>query len=325
MRRTLIASGLAATVLFTVGLTGAQAQTAARFPVKPVTLVVPYPAGGVADAAARLVGRRLQEAWKQEVVVENKVGAGGMLAANHVARAPADGHTILLAATGLVLQPQLVETSTYDAFRDFSAVSAIARLPLVLAVPAAQQQSSVDDFVKWSKQNPARSNLGNYGIGTPSHLFGIMFNEQSGTSLPLIPFQGSAQLVSNLIGNQISAAIVDSVTARRFGDKLSLLAVTGEKRLPEIPNVKTFKEQGYRSFEQDGWLGLLVPAATPEAVTARLAQDVRRVIASPEASTELVNLGAAPVGNAPSEFAAMMRRDADIFGRVIKDANIRLK
>ncbi len=324
MRNILAKASLATLVLLVSGITQAQVTTA-RYPSKPITIVVPYPAGGVADVAARLVASKLQESWRHDVIVENKVGAGGLVSAVHVARAPADGHTLLFGITGLVLQPQMIEAPPYDPFKDFAPVSLVARLPLIFAVQKSAPSKSVEDFIKWSKSNPALANIGNYGIGTPSHLFSIMLNEQAGMNLPLIPFQGSSPLASNLLGNQISAAILDSVTARRFGDKLTFLAVTGEKRLKEIPNVRTFKEQGYRSFEQDGWMGLLVPAATPEAVVEKLSQEFQRIIATPEAAAEFEKIGANPVGSTPAALAKAMRDDFNVFGKVIKEANIRLK
>lgn len=317
---------LAATVLVGAAATRAQTQPGASpYPARAVTIVVPYAAGGVADATARLLATKLQESWRQSVVVENKVGAGGMIGASHVARAPADGYTILLGVSGLVLQPQMVEKAAYDPFKDFAPITLIARLPLMLAVPKSGQASSVAEFIAQAKLDPANGNIGNYGIGTPSHLLSIMLNQQSASNMTLVPFQGSSQLASNLLGGQISSGLIDSVTARQFGDKLNFLAVTGVKRLPGLPNVPTFREQGYRSFEQDGWLGILVPASTPPVVVDKLSRDLARIIASPETASKIESMGISPVGSSPAEFSRVMRDDFSVYGKVIKESNIRLK
>lgn len=307
------------------GGTAAQAETAAgSYPSRPVTIVVPYAAGGVADSTARLLAQRLQEAWHQSVVVENRAGAGGLIGAGLVARAPADGYTVLLGVSGLVLQPQLVKKATYDPFKDFSPITLIARLPLLLAVPKAGAAKTLPEFVARGKTNPGGTSIGNYGVGTPSHLLSIMLNQQAGMDLPLIPFQGSSQLATNLLGGQISGGLIDSVTARQFAERLNFLAVTGTQRLSGLPDLPTFRELGYRSFEQDGWLGMLVPAATPRAVADKLSSELARIIASPEVSAKIESMGITPVGSSPAEFAKVMRTDFDVYGKVIREANIRL-
>lgn len=307
------------------GGTAAQAETAAgSYPSRPVTIVVPYAAGGVADSTARLLAQRLQEAWHQSVVVENRAGAGGLIGAGLVARAPADGYTVLLGVSGLVLQPQLVKKATYDPFKDFSPITLIARLPLLLAVPNAGAAKTLPEFVARGKTNPGGTSIGNYGVGTPSHLLSIMLNQQAGMDLPLIPFQGSSQLATNLLGGQISGGLIDSVTARQFAERLNFLAVTGTQRLSGLPDLPTFRELGYRSFEQDGWLGVLVPAATPRAVADKLSSELARIIASPEVSAKIESMGITPVGSSPAEFAKVMRTDFDVYGKVIREANIRI-
>jgi tripartite-type tricarboxylate transporter receptor subunit TctC len=317
---------LFAVAAFVAASAGAQAQgSTAAYPSKTVTLVVPYAAGGVADATARLLAQKLQESWNHSVVVEKKVGAGGLIGAGAVARAPADGHTLLQGVSGLVLQPQMMEKAPYDPFKDFTPITLIARLPLLLAVPSAGQGKSMEDFIARAKAAPAAVSIGNYGIGTPSHLLSIMLNQQAKLDLSLVPYQGSSQLATNLLGGQISAGLIDSVTARQFSDRLHFLAVTGEKRLAGLPNLPTFRELGYRSFEQDGWLGVLVPAATPRPVVDKLAADIARIIASPEVSAKINSMGITPVGSSPAEFSKVMRTDFDVYGKVIKESNIRLK
>ncbi|SCK43107.1 Tripartite-type tricarboxylate transporter, receptor component TctC [Variovorax sp. HW608] len=297
--------------------------SATPYPTKPITLVVPYPAGGVADQTARLVGQKLQDSLHQPVVVDNRTGAGGMVGARAVARAPADGYTILLGVSGLVLQPLLVQTATVDPFKELAPITLIARLPLLLAVPKSGPPS-LEEFVRQAKADPRRFSIGNYGVGTPSHLLGIMLNQQAGMDLPLIAFQGSAPLATNLIGEQVSAGFIDSVTARQFGEKFRFLAVTGTRRLPGLPELRNFRELGYRSFEQDGWLGVLAPAGTPKPIIAKLSSELAKIIATPEVAAKIESMGISPVGSTPEELLTVMRNDADVYGKVIRSANIQL-
>lgn len=306
------------------GLSFGQAKPA-NYPSRTITIVVPYAPGGVADATARLMGQKLQEAMNQSVVVENRVGAGGLIGATAVARAPGDGYTLLLGVSGLVLQPHLVEKASYDPFKDFAPITLIARLPLLLAVPRSGPATTLEQFVALARAEPARLNIGNYGIGTPSHLLSIMFNQQSKTDLPMIPFQGSSALAANLLSGQISAGLIDSVTARQFSDRLAFLGVTGTQRLATLPELPTFHEKGYKSFEQDGWLGILVPAATPPEVATRLAAELERIIKSPEVAKRIEAMGITPVGSTPAEFGKVMRSDSEVYGKVIKQYNIRLQ
>lgn len=312
--------GLAVATVTTASL--AQ-ENVASYPNKPVTLIVPYPAGGVADQTARLIGKQLQDSWHQPVIVENRTGAGGMVGASAAVRAPADGYTILLGVSGLILQPLLVRIPTVDPFKELTPISLIARLPVLLAVPK-DGPNSLKEFVHQAKADPRSFSIGNYGVGTPSHLLSIMFNQQSGLELPLIPFQGSSPLATNLMGEQISAGFLESVTAQQFSSKLIFLAVTGTTRLPGLPNLPTFRELGYRSFEQDGWLGVLAPAGTPKAITAKLHSEIARIIATPEVSAKIETMGITPVGSTAEEFLAVMRNDTQVYGKVIREAHIQI-
>ncbi|KQP19292.1 hypothetical protein ASF45_24730 [Pseudorhodoferax sp. Leaf265] len=246
-----------------------------------------------------------------------------MVGARAVARAPADGYTILLGVSGLVLQPLLVKSTTVDPFKELAPITLIARLPLMLVVPRSGP-TSFDDFIRQAKENPSRFSIGNYGVGTPSHLLSIMLNQQAGLDLPLIPFQGSAPLATNLIGEQVAAGFLDSVTARQFSEKLRFLAVTGTQRVARLPELPTFRELGFRSFEQDGWLGLLAPAGTPQPIVAKLSKQLARIVAMPEVSAKIENMGIAPVGSTPEELLTVMRNDSDVYGKVIRSASIHI-
>jgi tripartite-type tricarboxylate transporter receptor subunit TctC len=301
----------------------ALAQNAA-YPNRPIKLIVPYPAAGATDSLARSIGQKLGEAWGQPVIVENKPGAAGTIGNNLVAKAPADGYTVLVGITALIQQPPMMENLPYDPLKDFAPVTMIARSPSMLAVPLDSPAKTLKDFVALVKANPGKYNFGSYGAGTSSHIQGALFNQQAGVDLVHVPFQGAAPLVTNLIGGQLSAAFVDSASARPHLARMRVLAVTGTQRLPALPDVPTFAELGYKSFEPYGWFGVLVPAATPAPIVQKLSDEVNRILKLPDIAARIEALGLWTAGNKPAEFAKTMRDDGAIYARIVKDANIRI-
>lgn len=318
LQASLVAAALLACV-------GSMAQSAAEgYPSRPITLIVPFSAGGVADATARLLAQKLQESWHQSVVVENRVGGGGAIGATAAARAPADGYTYLLGVSALVLRPQLVEKPAYDPFKDFTPITLIAQLPVLLTVPASSQARTLEEFLALSKADASHMSIGNYGIGTSSHLLGIMLGRQAGVDLVQVPYQGSTPLISGLLGGQLSAAFVDSATVRPYAGKLRFLAVTGNHRLPGLPDLPTFAERGLKSLDHDGWIGVLVPSKTPRQISDKLTGELSRIMAMPEVAARIEALGISPVGSTPAEFAKVIRTDYDDYGKVIREAGLRL-
>jgi tripartite-type tricarboxylate transporter receptor subunit TctC len=301
----------------------ALAQNAA-YPNRPIKLIVPYPAAGATDSLARSIGQKLGEAWGQPVIVENKPGAAGTIGNNLVAKAPADGYTVLVGITALIQQPPMMENLPYDPLKDFAPVTMIARSPSMLAVPLDSPAKTLKDFVALVKANPGKYNFGSYGAGTSSHIQGALFNQQAGVDLVHVPFQGAAPLVTNLIGGQLSAAFVDSASARPHLARMRVLAVTGTQRLPALPDVPTFAELGYKSFEPYGWFGMLVPAATPAPIVQKLSDEVNRILKLPDIVARIEALGLWTAGNKPAEFAKIMRDDGAIYARIVKDANIHI-
>jgi len=317
MRRLCIAAGLAAMLA-----TPAQAQTA--YPSQPLKLIVPYPAGGATDTLARTVGQKLQEAWGQPALVENKPGAGGTIGNGFVVRAPADGYTVLIAITALIQQPPLMDKLTYDPLKDLAPVTMIARSPSMLAVPLDSPAKDLKGFIAMVKASPGKYNFGSYGAGTSSHIQGALLNMQAGIDLVHVPFQGAAPLVTNLVGGQLASAFVDSASARPHLKSMRPLAVTGTQRMPGLPDVPTFAELGYHSFDPYGWFGVFVPAATPAPVVQKLSDEINRILRLPEVSGKIEALGLQVGGGKPEEFQKIVRGDAAIYARIIKEANIRL-
>ncbi|MBT2304901.1 tripartite tricarboxylate transporter substrate binding protein [Variovorax paradoxus] len=317
MRRLCIAAGLAALLA-----PPALAQTA--YPSQQLKLVVPYPAGGATDTLARTIGQKLQEAWGQPAVVENRPGAGGTIGNGFVAKAPADGHTLLIAITALIQQPSLMEKLPYDPLKDFAPVTMIARSPSMLAVPLDSPAKNLKEFIAMVKASPAKYNFGSYGAGTSSHIQGALLNMQAGIDLVHVPFQGAAPLVTNLVGGQLASAFIDSASARPHLKLMRPLAVTGTQRLPGLPDVPTFAELGYHSFDPYGWFGVFLPAATPAPVVHKLSDEIDRILRLPEVTAKIEALGLQVGGGKPEEFQKVVRTDAAIYARIIKDANIRL-
>jgi tripartite-type tricarboxylate transporter receptor subunit TctC len=317
-RRRLL-SGAALTIA-TLGLP-ALAQT--TYPAQPIKLIVPYPAGGATDTLARTIAQKIQENWHNPVIVENKPGAGGTIGNNFVAKAPADGHTVLLAITALIQQPPLMNLP-YDPLKDFQPVTRIAISPSVFAVQPNSPANNMKEFVALVKANPGKYSYGTYGAGTSSHIQGELLNTQGGLDMTHVPFQGAAPLVVNMKGGQLPVAFIDSATVRPHLASFKILAVTGTKRMPALPDVPTFAEQGFHSFDPLGWFGLLMPAGVPKPVLDKFSAEVARVLQLPDVRARIEGLGLFVGGETPEEFAKVMRSDADIYARIIKQANIKL-
>jgi tripartite-type tricarboxylate transporter receptor subunit TctC len=296
----------------------------APYPSQPIKLVVPYPAGGATDTLARTIAQKLQEAWSQTVLVENRPGAAGTIGNNFVAKASPDGYTVLVAITALIQQPPMMDKLPYDPMKDLAPVSMIARSPSMLAVPLDSPAKNLKDFVALVKASPGKYNFGSYGAGTSSHIQGSLLNQQAGIDLVHVPFQGAAPLVTNLVGGQLFSAFIDSASARPHLQKMRVLAVTGTQRIPGLPDAPTFQELGYKSFEPYGWFGALVPAATPAPVVQKLSDEMNRILKMPDVVAKIEALGLWTAGNKPAEFSKIMHDDYAIYARIVKDANIRL-
>jgi tripartite-type tricarboxylate transporter receptor subunit TctC len=317
MRRLCVAAGLAA-------LLAAPAAAQGPYPGQPLKLVVPYPAGGATDTLARTIGQKLQEAWGQPALVENRPGAGGTIGNAFVAKAPADGYTVLIGITALIQQQSLMDKLPYDPLKDLAPVTMIARSPSMLAVPLDSPAKDLKSFIAMVKASPGKHNFGSYGAGTSSHIQGALLNMQAGIDLVHVPFQGAAPLVTNLVGGQLASAFIDSASARPHLKSMRPLAVTGTQRMPGLPDVPTFAELGYQSFDPYGWFGVFLPAATPAPVVQKLSDEIDRILRLPEVTAKIEALGLQVGGGKPEEFQKVVRTDAAIYAKIIKDANIRL-
>lgn len=307
-----------------LGLFTAGVAAQASFPDRVIKLVVPYPAGGASDTVARIIGEKMNQAWGQPVVVDNKPGAAGIIGAHFVARAPADGYTVLIHNTSLIQQPYMMDKLPYDPLKDLMPVVQTALTSNLFVVPLNSPARTMKEFVALAKANPGKYNYGSYGVGSAAHVQGALLNQQTALDLVHVPFQGSAPMIPNLISSQLSGAFIDVPSALPHIKSMRALAISGPSRIPTLPDVPTFGELGFKSFEPIGWHGMLVPAGTPAAVTEKLAAEVTRILRLPDVAAKIEALGVLPGGGKPADFARAMRSDSAIYADIIKAANIRV-
>jgi tripartite-type tricarboxylate transporter receptor subunit TctC len=299
----------------------ASAQT---WPAKPVSLIVPFPAGGTTDVLARALSDRLAQSLGQAVIVENKPGAGATLGADYVAKSRPDGHTLLIGAVHHTIAPSVYRKLPYDFQKDLAPVTEIALVPNVLVVNATTPVRSVAELVAMLKAQPGAHNFGSNGNGTAQHLIGTQFENMTGTQFSHIPYKGSGPLATDLLGGQIlmSFDTVTPVLPHIKAGKLRALAVTTARRSSALPEVPTLDEAGLKGFAIGTWFGVLAPAATPKEIVARLNTELVRIIQSPDFRKRMAEIGAEPIGNTPEQMAAQIRNETDKFARLVKDAKV---
>jgi tripartite-type tricarboxylate transporter receptor subunit TctC len=288
---------------------------------KPVKILVGFAPGGSADIAGRLLADRLKDELKQPVVVDNKPGAGGRIAAEQLKNAPADGSTIMLAPIVVpVLAPLVFSKLPYDPLVDFAPVAAVANFQFGLSVNATHPAKTVQELVAWWKANPAQANFGSPAPGSLPHFFGVMIARDAGVDLVHVPYNGGGPLMNALMGNQVSSAIdtlVDQIELQRAG-KIRLLASAGATRSALLPDVPTFAQSGLKGVEGTSWFAMYAPARTPEATVAQLNAAINKALASAELRERYAKLGLEPTGGTPADLAALMQRDRERWAPVVK-------
>lgn len=312
-------------VAATAGL--AQAQTATAYPFKPIRWVVPYPAGGGSDFLARTIGQTLSTQIGQSVVIDNKPGGNTALGAVDVARSPADGYTVLSADNGtLVFNPALYKSLSYSATKDLAPVTLMGRFPMILVVNPAQGITSVQDFVAKAKAKPGAFSYGSAGAGSPHHLAMELLKVEAGLFMVHVPYRGAAPSLADLAGGQVQAVMVDLAAGAGFikSGKLKPLAVAHSSRLPQLPDVPTFAELGYKNVEAAALVGMVVPSATPPEVIAALNKQVVAAIKDPAVNKRMVDFGVEPVGNTPAQYAELLRKETTRWHKLIRDLKITL-
>jgi tripartite-type tricarboxylate transporter receptor subunit TctC len=311
----------AAGLILVAAAANAQAQA---YPSKPIRWIVPFPPGGSTDLLARVVGQKLTESWGQQVVVENRGGAGGTLGAAEAARSPGDGYTLLMGAIHHTIATSVYPKLPYDFQKDFAPITVVAIVPNVLVVNPAVPTKSTKELIAYAKANPGKLTYGSAGMGTAHHLIGEVFNLRAGTEIVHVPYKGSAPAVADLIGGQVSIMYdtVASCLPHIKAGKLRPLAVATAKRSSALPDVPTIAESALPGFEVTTWFGALAPAKTPPEIVAKLNAEMVKILAMPDVRKRLLEAGAEPVGNTPGEMAAQIKRETEEFGKIVKQAKI---
>jgi tripartite-type tricarboxylate transporter receptor subunit TctC len=299
---------------------------AQAYPGKPVRLVVPYPPGGSTDLLGRTVALKMAESMGQNVIVENRGGAGGMLGADLVARAAPDGYTFLLgtgATHGITLF--LSKTVLYDPVKDFTPITAAVEVPIALAVHASIPANSAKELVEYAKNNPGKLSFGSSGTGSPHHLAGELLKQVTGIDMVHVPYKGAGPAMQDLIGGQIPIVFTTLSTAipQMRGGKIRVLAVVEGKRQASVPEVPTVGESIPGYVMPSSWLGFFGPAGLPEAIVKRLNVEILKAVQAPEVRAKLEAAGMPVTGTSAEEFARMVRDDIQTFRRIVQASGIK--
>jgi tripartite-type tricarboxylate transporter receptor subunit TctC len=308
-------------------LCGVPTASAQNYPNRPVRVVVGFPAGGPTDAIARMVSQKLADTLGQQFFVENIGGAGGNTAAGQVARAAPDGYTIMAISTGFMVNPSLYAKVPYDAMKDFTPVTLVAASPNVVVVNPSVPAKSLSELVQLIRDNPGKYSFAGPGVGSTPHLGGELFRLAFDLDLVHVPFTGAAPAVQATIGGHTPiafTALPSSLAAIQAG-QVRAIGVAASERASAIPDVPTFAEQGIRDQDADTLTGLVAPAGTPKEIVDLLYREIAKAVAQPDLKERLAVLGFKPVANTPDEFGARIRAEIEKWGKVVRDAKLRIE
>ena len=326
-RRLLVQCAIAAVGVATLSLTGA-AHAQAAYPNKPITIVVPFSAGGATDILARVVGQYMSRDLGQPVIVDNRAGAGGNIGTQAVARAAGDGYTLLMGTVGThAINQSLFRKLAFDPINDFAPITRVALVPNLLVAHPAQPFKDVRQMMAYAKANPGKVTFGSSGSGSSIHLSGELFKQMAGVDIQHVAYKGSAPAVNDLLGGHIAVMFdnMPSAIGHVKSGKLVPLAVTTPKRSPALPDVPTVAEAGLPGYEATSWFGLLAPANTPAPVLARLNASILKALADPDVKKKMLEQGAEPYGEQPAQFAAFIGSETAKWGKIVKQAGATAK
>lgn len=314
-----------ACVLMALAATTAPAQQA--FPNKQMRILVPFPPGGSLDPVARLVGERLAQAWGQPVVVDNRPGGNTAIATLAAAKAPPDGHTLLLTASTHVINPHLMPNLPYDSEKDFIPLVTAIKSEFILVVNPSVPANNLQEFIALVKSQPGKINYATAGIGNGNHIAAELFDQVAGVKMHHVPYKGGGQAIADVIGGQVQVLFSVPSTALPHikSGKLRALAYTGTTAPIGLTGVPSFAEAGLPAFDLRSWQGFMTTAGTPKPVVDKLVAELTRIINDPEFQQKLAATGQEVWFNGPDAFAVMLKRDSDTFGRIIRTANIKME
>lgn len=326
LRRTLrkFSPVLAVAAICAMTVAPAAAQSTA-WPNKQVRIIVPFPAGGTTDVVARLLGQRLQEAWGQTVIVENKTGAGGNIGAVEVAKAPNDGYTLLMASGSIVtVNPHIYAKMPFDAAKDFAPITNVAQGPMVIVVGPNVAAKNITELIALGKAKPGVLNFGSAGIGSQVHMAGENFLYTAGIDVKHVPYKGESLALADVAGGSVEmlpgnlAAMLPFIKA----GKVKALGVTGAERSPAAPDIPTVSESGLPGFVNVGWFGLLAPAGTSKDIIDKVQRDSATILATEDTKVRLLAVGMTPVANNPAQFADAIRAESATWAKVVRERKI---
>jgi tripartite-type tricarboxylate transporter receptor subunit TctC len=302
----------------------AGAARAEEFPTRPIKLIVSFPAGGASDILGRAVGQRLAESFNQPVVIDNRGGAGGTLAADVAAKAPPDGYTLFMGAGAHALAPSIYAKLGYDFIRDFAPISLIAKSSYLVLLHPALPPSSVGELIALARARPGQLNFASPGTGAPPHLAGELFNRMAGVKLVHVPYRGDTQALADLVGGQVQLAFLAISASLPFvkSGQLRAIAVTSSERTPVLPELPTVAESGLPGYAIGTWFGLLAPAGTPPEVITRLHDETARIVGGDDIRQRFAAIGFEATSNSPAEFAAHIAAETAKFAAIAKAAGI---
>ncbi|CAN7758383.1 tripartite tricarboxylate transporter substrate binding protein [Cupriavidus necator] len=315
--------GLSASPFGGIGLGTAVAQESA-YPKNAVRVVLPFSAGGSSDVAFRVLADGLSKAWGKPVVVDNRPGAGGMIGADAVAKSAPDGYTLLATLTNLVQAPALFGKAPYNALRDFAPITELATLNLVWVVQKDLPVTDIKSLIEYAKKQGQPLPYGTYAVGGTAHLLMESFGRAYKVPLIHVPYKGEAPLLNDMLGGQVQVGILGPGNARQHAGRLRAIAVSGVSRSPFLPDVPTFKEQGFTGLERQGWFGLFAPAGTPATIVERVSADVNKLMMVPAIRTRVGETGYVLTGGTPAAFASTVKTDEKFWKEIIAASNIHL-
>lgn len=305
----------------------APALRAAEYPVRPIRVVVPFPAGGNADILARIMAQKMAEAWRQSIVVDNRAGAAGIIGAEAAAKSAPDGYTLFLGTTGTqATNPAVYSKLPYDPQRDFAPISNFADSPFLLVTHPSLPVRAVKDLVALARVRPGQLHYASFGPGSSAHLVGEMLRSAAKIEIVHVAYKGGPPALADLMGGHIEMMfnLLPIVLPHAKAGRLRALGVTALRRAPALPDIPTFAEAGFADLEAGSWYGVLAPAGTPRDIIAKLHAEISRILALPDVRQRLAAEGAEPIGNTPEQFAEQIRGDAARWAKVARQAKVRI-